>query len=64
MSRIETIHFTLDHTAWDPERLELLIVYDAEINGQRNRACELMRFDDTGRVVEGEAMYGAALPIG
>ena len=60
-ARIETIHFTLDRAVWDPAHRELVIVYDAELNGQKNRACELMRFDDSGYVVEGEAMYGAAL---
>lgn len=61
LSRITSIHFALDHAVWDAERRELLIVYTADINGVRNRACELMRFNDAGKVVEGEAMYGAAL---
>ncbi len=60
-ARIESIHFTFDRAVWDPARRELVVVYDAEISGQQNRACEFMRFDDTGHVVEGEAMYGALL---
>jgi ketosteroid isomerase-like protein len=61
LAQIETLHFTLDHTVWDVERAELLIVYRAEINGRAVRACELMRFGPGHRVVEAEAMYGATL---
>jgi len=61
VARIETMHFTFDRAVWDPARRELVVVYDSEINGQKNRACEFMRFDDTGHVLEGEAMYGALL---
>ena len=61
VARIETLRFTLDRVLWDEGRSELAIIYDAAIDGQRNRACELLRFDGAGRVVEGEAMYGAVL---
>ena len=44
---------------WDSERSELAIVYDAEINGQKSRACEFLRLGGDGRAEEGEAMYGA-----
>jgi hypothetical protein len=30
-----------------------------KMDGRAFRACELMRFDSDGLVVEGEAMYGA-----
>ena len=56
---ITSLRFTLDRVLLDAERRELVIVYDAEINGQRNRACEFLRFNDDGQAVEGEAMYGA-----
>jgi hypothetical protein len=58
---ITSLRFTLDYTMWDPDRRELVIVYTAEINGQRNRACEFLRFGDAGLAVAGEAMYGAPL---
>ncbi|MHB8577445.1 MAG: nuclear transport factor 2 family protein [Dehalococcoidia bacterium] len=61
VARIETIRFTLDHVVWDPDSQELLVVYEAVINGQGSRAGELMRFDASGQVVEGEGLYGAAL---
>jgi hypothetical protein len=56
---ISSITFTLDHVLWDADRRELVIVYDAEINGQKNRACEFLRFGEGGHAVQGEAMYGA-----
>jgi ketosteroid isomerase-like protein len=61
IARIETIRFTLDHAVWDVDRAELVILYVSEINGQRNRAAEWMRFDAMGRVVAGEAMSGVVL---
>jgi len=59
---ITSIHFALDRVLWDVTRAELVVLYDAEINGQRTRACEFMRFGPDGLVREGEAMYGAMLP--
>ena len=56
---IRTLRFALDHTVWDEERQELVIVYYGEIDGRGFRACELMRFGPAGLAVEGEAMYGA-----
>ena len=61
MGQVETLHFALDHVVWDGERSELVIVYENTVNGQRNRACELMQFDRAGQMVRGEAMYGAPL---
>jgi hypothetical protein len=58
---ITSITFTLDHAVWDADRRELVIVYDAEINGQKNRACEFLRFGEGALAVQGEAMYGAGL---
>ena len=54
-----SLRFELDHVVWDPEQAELAIVYTAAINDQRNRACEILRFDEDGAAVYGEAMYGA-----
>lgn len=56
--RVQRIHFTLDYALWDEERRELCVVYLADLDGRRNRACELMRFDADDRQVEGEALYG------
>jgi ketosteroid isomerase-like protein len=59
VSRITSLTFTLDRALWDAERRTVAVLYDAEINGQRTRAVEIMRFDEGGLVVDGEALYGA-----
>jgi len=60
-TKIEKIEFTLDRIVWDPDANELAIFYEANLNGVRNRACETMKFNRSGRQVSGEAMYGAAI---
>jgi len=61
VNKIETIEFKLDRIAWDPEARELVVFYEASLNGARSRACEAMRFDASGKQVFGEALYGAAV---
>jgi ketosteroid isomerase-like protein len=61
LAGIETLSFALDHTLWDDERQELVIVYTAAIDGRSRRAGEFMRFDPAGFIVAAEAMYGAVL---
>jgi ketosteroid isomerase-like protein len=58
---IEKIEFTLDHIVWDSVSNELVIFYEANLNGVRTRASEVMKFDPSGRQVSGEAMYGASI---
>src|SRR5262249_15097946 len=38
LARITTLEFTLDHAAWDERRRELVVVYAANLNGERKRA--------------------------
>jgi len=54
-----SFHFTLDHALWDDAAQQLAIVYSRDIDGRHDRACEILRFDSSGQVVSGEAMYGA-----
>ena len=61
LRRVEKIEFILDHTVCDPDAGELVVFYEASLNGSRSRACELMRFDAQGRQIGGEALYGAVL---
>lgn len=61
VAQITSLRFTLDHVVWDAESGELAIVYDAEINGHKQRASELLRFGPDDQVVYGEALYGAQL---
>lgn len=61
LAKIQSLQFTLDRALWDAERSDLAVVYVAAINGVTTRACEIMRFNADGLVIEGEALYGAAL---
>jgi hypothetical protein len=58
---ISILEFRLDHATWDERRRELNVVYEASLNGERKRACEIMQFDVSGRQIRGEAFYGAAV---
>jgi hypothetical protein len=61
LSHILTLQFKLDHASWDERRRELNVVYEANLNGERKRACEIMHFEPQGRQIRGEALYGAAV---
>jgi signal transduction histidine kinase len=58
---ISTLEFKLDHAIEDERRRELNVVYEANLNGERKRACEIMQFEPEGRQIRGEALYGTAL---
>lgn len=60
LAAITSLHFRVDRVVWDAESGELSIVYDREVNGQRDRASEILRFDRSGLVVSGEVHYGVA----
>lgn len=61
MQHIEVLEFTLDHASWDERLSELTVVTEANLNGERKRASEIMRFGSDGLQVRGEAFYGAPL---
>jgi hypothetical protein len=54
-----SFRFMLERTVWDSATQELAIIYTREIDGRHERACEILRFDSSGKVTAGEAMYGA-----
>jgi len=58
LARLGSLRFTLDRLLWDEERRTLVILYLAERNGRKHRACEILRFGAAGRAIEGEAMHG------
>jgi len=58
LTRITTLHFTVVGVIWDPDRRELAILYDREVNGARDRALELLRIGAGGSVISGEVLYG------
>jgi hypothetical protein len=61
LGKISTLEFNLDHATWDEHRRELIVVYEANLNGERKRACEIMQFDASARQLRGEALYGAVV---
>ena len=61
LDSISTLHFKLNHATWDERRRELNVVYEANLNGEHKRACEIMQFDVPGLQIKGEALYGAVI---
>lgn len=61
LDRVSNLEFELDHAIWDERRRELTVIYEANLNGERKRACEIMEFDASGRQIRGEAFYGAVI---
>jgi len=61
VNKIETIEFKLERIVWDAEARELIVFYEANLNGARSRACEAMHFDTSDKQIFGEALYGAAM---
>jgi len=57
----DLFRFTLERVVWDDAKQELVIVYSRNIDGRQDRACELLRFNQDGQVIEGEGMYGAEI---
>jgi ketosteroid isomerase-like protein len=58
LRQVESLHFTLRRVIWDAESSELSIIYDRDVNGQRDRASEVLHFGQSARVVSGEVFYG------
>ena len=56
--RIDSMRFTVQRVIWDPQSSELSIIYDREVNGQHDRASEVLYFGKSARVARGEAFYG------
>lgn len=59
LARIARLHFTVERVLWDAEAQELVVLYLAELDERRMRACERMKLDTEGRVIFAEALYGA-----
>ncbi|WP_437817518.1 nuclear transport factor 2 family protein [Sorangium sp. So ce1078] len=62
LESIEHLRFSVERVLWDPAARELAILYLAELDQRRTRACERLRLDEHGQAIEGEALYGA--PVG
>lgn len=56
LAAVTDLRFTLDRVVGG-ER-EVVVIYVSERDGRRRRALECFRFEEDGRVSEGEAFYG------
>jgi ketosteroid isomerase-like protein len=63
LAGIRRLHFTVERVLWDSEAQELVVLYLAELDERRVRACERMKLDADGRVTFAEALYGARAPV-
>ena len=61
---IARLHFTIERVLWDDDAQEMVVLYLAELDERRMRACERMKLDADGRVTFAEALYGARAPAG
>ena len=62
--KIEKIEFKLDHIVWHSYSNDLIIFYEANLNGVRSRACEAMKFDSSGRQLSGDSdVWGSNLVL-
>ena len=41
-ANLHTLEFTLERIAWDGESRELVVFYEANLNGTKTRTCEAM----------------------
>ena len=55
---IHSLRGELERVSWDPEVLELTIVYATDIGGTQLHGCDLVSLDADGRVVLGEPCVG------
>jgi len=61
LKQISENQFTLDSVFLGPTEREVAVLYISRLNGRANRAMEIMRFNEGGKIVRGEAMYGVAV---
>jgi ketosteroid isomerase-like protein len=55
------VRLELEKVTWDPGALQIAVMYVANLEGQRTRACELLTLDTWGRVIRGRCvLLGAA----
>ena len=59
LARIGHLHFAFERALWDGDARELAVMYTAELDARRIRACERMRLDADGNTEFAEALYGS-----
>lgn len=60
LARVTSLRFTLDRALWDPESLELAIVYVSNVNAEQKRVSENFRFGPSGKVAAVQVFHGVA----
>ena len=61
LEQISDIAFTLDSVFLGPGEREVAVLYTSRLNGRASRAMEILRFNEKGHIVRGEAMYGVSV---
>jgi 2-hydroxychromene-2-carboxylate isomerase len=56
---IKHLRFDVVEVGWSPGERLVTVVYDRTKDGESARCTELLRFDESGSVVDGKAFYGA-----
>lgn len=64
LTKVESIHFTVDRVLWEAGRRELAIIYVERINGASRMVSENLVFSDAGLVTRAEVFHGARLASG
>jgi hypothetical protein len=57
---VPDLRFKLDHFLWDPTLPALVMVHVASVADKHIRECEIMYFNDDGKIMRDEAFYGGA----
>jgi len=60
LSRIGSLHFSVDRVLWDAVSRELAIVYTSRVDGIGKHISENLVFDPHGKVVSAEVFHGSA----
>ena len=61
LEKIGQIEFKLDTADWDAATSTVVVIYEANLAGQRSRAAERWVLDADGRIQYGEAYYGVGV---
>lgn len=59
LNQIELLAFTVDYVMFDSQTQQLAIIYISQTKTKTVRATEIMRFGNSGKIVQAEAFYGA-----
>jgi glutathione S-transferase len=61
LDKVSALHFELDEVLWDERRNGALVRYRAHLDERHVVAAKFWRLTASGRIAEGDALYGATL---